>query len=120
MILRLVMKTVPQITALQAHSLVNYFLSVRLPDRLTADLARLSTLGDVWQVCVLLTYPGVGAIGQVGIVLVSITSKKIVSYTPLEEMKQTGEKLLAEHLDKIQASFSFCPKSNNKYPFERI
>ena len=45
-------------------------------------------------------------LGQVGIVLVSITSEKIVSYTPLEEMKQTGEKLLAEHLDEIQASFS--------------
>ncbi len=70
MILRLVMKTVPQITALQAHSLVNYFLSARLPDRLSADLVRLSTLGDVWQVCVLLTYPGVGAIWGVDFVKV--------------------------------------------------
>lgn len=100
------MKTVPQVTAQQAQAAANQFLSDHLPDRFTADLAGLTETGDLWQVPVLLAYPFVGSLGQVGEVLVSTVSEVIVSHTPFKEIKQAGQKLYETHQDEIQATFS--------------
>ena len=61
------MKTVPQVTAQQAHAAVNQFLSDYLPDRFTADQAQLSVTGEVWQVPVILAYPMIGSLLTSGI-----------------------------------------------------
>lgn len=100
------MKTVPQVTAQQAQAEANHFLSDHLPDRFIADRAQLTATEDVWQVPVFLTYPFIGSLGQVGEVLVSTASEAVVFHTPLEEIKQAGQKLYEAHRDEIQAAFS--------------
>lgn len=99
------MKIASQVTALQAQAAANLFLSDRLSDRFTADQAKISATGDVWEVPVILTYPLIGSVGQVGEILVSTKKQEVVSHTPIEEMKQSGQRLYEAHRDEIQAAF---------------
>lgn len=100
------MRTIPQVTAQQAQAAVNQFISDYLPDRFTADQAQLSVTGEVWQVPVILAYPNVGSLGQVGEVLVSTSSEVIVSHTSFNEIKQVGQRLYEVNRDAIQTYFS--------------
>jgi hypothetical protein len=100
------MKTVPQVTAQQAQAAVNLFISDYVGDRFTADQAQLSVTGEVWQVPIILAYPMIGSLGQVGFVLVSTSSEAIVSHTPFDEIKQVGLKLYEANQDAIQTHFS--------------
>ncbi len=99
------MKTVPQLTAQQAQAAANLFLSDHLPDRFTASEAQLVAMGDAWEVPVSLSYPFIGSLGYVGEILVSTASEIIVSHTPLNDMKQAGQKLYAAHRNEIEANF---------------
>ena len=92
-----------RVTALQAQELVNDFLSNSLPDRFTADSSEL--VDDKWQVSVILAYPQIGSLGSVGLVQVDTEIGKIVSYTPLEKMKQTGVELYTIDQNVIEAAF---------------
>lgn len=100
------MKTVPQVTAQQAQAAVNKFISDYIGDRFTADQAQLSVTGEVWQVPIILAYPMIGSLGQVGFVLVSASSEEILSHTPFDEIKQIGLKLYEANQDAIQTHFS--------------
>ncbi|RUT06602.1 hypothetical protein DSM106972_028590 [Dulcicalothrix desertica PCC 7102] len=100
------MKTVPQVTAQQAQAAVNLFISDYVGDRFTADQAQLSVTGEVWQVPIILAYPMIGSLGQVGFVLVSTSSEAIISHTPFDEIKQVGLKLYEVNRDAIQTHFS--------------
>ena len=98
-----------RVTALQAQALVNDFLSNSLPDRFTADSSEL--VDDRWQVSVILAYPQIGSLGSVGLVQVDTEIGKIVSYTPLEQVKQAGIELytidqnaIEQQLFQIQTS----------------
>ncbi len=93
------------ISVQQAQAITNLFLSDYMPDRFTADQPHLTQTGDVWEVPIILTYPRIGSLGQVGTVIVSTTIEKVLSYTPFEEMKQAGPKLYKTHSDAIQAHF---------------
>lgn len=98
--------TTPQVTALQAQAAANLFLNDHLPDRFTADQPHLSPDDNLWHVPVILVYPGVGSIGQVGEILISTTAETVVSYRPLVEMKQAAQELYNAHRDAIDAAFS--------------
>ncbi|MBW4666955.1 MAG: hypothetical protein KME60_05800 [Cyanomargarita calcarea GSE-NOS-MK-12-04C] len=100
------MKTVPQVTAQQAQAAVNQFISDYMSDRFTADQAQLDLTGEVWQVPVILAYPMIGSLGQVGFVLVSTSSETILSHTPFDEIKQAGLRLYEANRDAIQTHFS--------------
>ncbi len=100
------MKVAPQVTALQAQAAANLFLSDCLGDRFTADQAKISITDDIWEVPVILTYPLIGSVGQVGKILVSTTKEVVVFHTPIEEIKQSGQRLYETHRDEIQAAFS--------------
>ncbi|WP_460201678.1 hypothetical protein [Scytonema sp. NUACC21] len=52
-----------------------------------------------------MAYPGIGSLGQVGEVLVNTSSEVILSYTPFDEIKQTGQKLYEANQDAIQTHF---------------
>ncbi|MBA3921606.1 MAG: hypothetical protein H0X31_07850 [Nostocaceae cyanobacterium] len=99
------MKTVPQVTAQQAQAAVNQLISDYMSDRFTADQAQLSITGEVWQVPVILAYPMIGSLGQVGEVLVSTSTEAILRHTPFEEIKQTGQRLYEANRDAIQTYF---------------
>ena len=98
--------TFPRVTALQAQAAANFFLNDHLPDRFAADQPLFSTTGSIWHVPVILAYPGVGAVGQVGEVLIDASTETVVSHTSLDAMKQTAQKLYNAHRDDIEAAFS--------------
>jgi hypothetical protein len=93
------------ITKQQAQAVANLFISDHLPDRFTADQPCLTQTRNSWNIPIILTYPYIGSLGQVGTVTVSTASELILSHTPIEEMKQTGQKLYELHRDAIEARF---------------
>lgn len=95
--------TAPTITALQAQAEANLFLSDHLPDRFMAAQPSFDAAANVWRVPVLLSYAVIGPVGQTGEILVSATEEKVISYTPLEEMKAAARILYEQHRDAIEA-----------------
>ncbi len=96
----------PRATALQAQAAANLFLSDRLPDRFTADQPELNPAGELWRVPVILSYPFVGPLGEVGEILVNAGSEAVVSHTPLDEMRDKAQSLYEAHRDEVEAAFS--------------
>ena len=74
----MVANTVPKITALEAEAAASLFLSDHLPDRLTAGDPRLDSQAGVWHVPVLLAYPIIGSVGEVGEITVSGQTEEII------------------------------------------
>lgn len=60
---------------------------------------------DVWIVPVLLTSPGYGAVGEVGVVAVNARTGRVVVGTPKEEVIAAGKRLREEKRDEIEAAF---------------
>ncbi len=98
--------TPPQVTALQAQATANLFLSDHLPDRFTADQPQLIAADNVWQVPIMLVYPGLSSIGCVGDIRICATEEKVLSHTPIAQMKQKAQQLYDTHRDAIEAAFS--------------
>lgn len=98
------MQTTPILTAQKAQAIANLFLSDTLPDRFTADQPALAD--TIWQVPVILAYPGIGSIGQVGNIQIDSASERIISYTPFDEMKAIGLHLYQDRQNEIQAAVS--------------
>ncbi|HEY3136127.1 MAG TPA: hypothetical protein VGL29_08870 [Blastocatellia bacterium] len=99
----MVTNVVTTITALEAQAAASLFLSDHLGDRFLASNPTLDAAAKVWRVPILLAYPIIGPVGQTGEILVSASSKEIVSYTPLEEMKAAARRLYEENRDAIEA-----------------
>ena len=102
----MVANILPKITAFEAQSASNLFLSDHLPDRFLAIEPCLEASTQVWRVPVVIAYPFIGPVGEVGEVNVSAISKEIVSYTPLEEMMSRARILYEQHRESIEAAFS--------------
>ena len=60
---------------------------------------------DVWIVPVLLTSPGYGAVGEVGVVAVNARTGQVVGGTPKEEVIAAGRRLREEKRDELEAAF---------------
>jgi hypothetical protein len=67
----MVANTVPKITALDAEAAASLFLNDHLPDRITAGDPRFDVQSGVWRVPVLLAYPIIGSVGEIGEIIVS-------------------------------------------------
>ncbi|HXF41221.1 MAG TPA: hypothetical protein VN687_16010 [Blastocatellia bacterium] len=96
----------PQITALEAEAKASLFLSDNLPDRFTAGDPALDSSADHWRVPVLLSYPNIGPVGQVGDIVIDAGTEQILSHTATEEMLARARALYDEHQDAIEAAFS--------------
>ena len=92
-----------RVTALQAQALANDFLSNSLPDRFTANLAE--WIDDKWRISIILTYPHIGSLGEVGDLQVEAETGKILSHTPLDRIKQIGMELYTANQDAIESTF---------------
>jgi hypothetical protein len=92
-----------RVTALQAQALTNDFLSNSLPDRFTADQPE--WIDNKWRVPVILAYPRIGSLGEVGEVQIDTMIGAILSHTPLEQMKQSGVELYTTNQNAIKAAF---------------
>ncbi len=67
---------------------------------------RLDAVAQVWRVPVVLAYPGLGVLGELGEVLVSVGHAQIVGHTPIAEIKQAALALAEQHRDAIKAPLS--------------
>lgn len=92
----------------QALIAANRFIVEHLPDRFSAGLPKLVLfpLRPLWLVPVHLTYPGVGVIGEVGMLAVDGDHPVIVGWTPLSEMEALARQLYEENRDEIELAFS--------------
>lgn len=99
----MVANTVPKITALEAEAAASLFLSDHLPDRLTPGDPQLDTRAGVWRVPVLLAYPILGVVGEVGEVVVGGQTEEIISHTPVSEMLARARTLYEQHANAIEA-----------------
>jgi hypothetical protein len=99
------------VTELQARSAVNLFLSDHLPDRFTADQPILNAARDTWHLPVILGYPVIGSIGQVGEVLISTQVEEILFHTPWGEMKSVAMGLYETNRDAIEEALDECTDS---------
>lgn len=95
--------TVPTVTSVQAQAEASLFLSDRLPDRISASTPQLDEAARVWRVPVILAYPYLGVLGQVGEIVVSAIRQEVVSSTPVEEMLTAAQELAEKHRDAIEA-----------------
>lgn len=97
--------TAPTITAYQAQAEAGGFLNDHLPDRFCAGRPQFDYETQLWRVPVLLSYPIIGPVGQVGEILVNADNEEVASFTPIEEMKSVALRLYEEHRDAIEAAF---------------
>ena len=95
--------TAPPITAMQAQAEAFRFLNDHLPDRIITGHPRLDAGADVWRVPVVLAYPHLGILGEVGEIVVSATAGEIVTCTPVEEMRAAALVLAEQHRERIEA-----------------
>jgi hypothetical protein len=95
--------TIPKVTALEAEAAASLFLSDHLPDRLAAGDPRLDSQAGVWRVPVLLAYPIIGSVGEVGEVMVSGQTGEILSHTTVDEMLARARALYERHREQIEA-----------------
>lgn len=102
----MVANVVPVISALEAQAAANLFLSDNLPDRFMATDPRFDTSANQWRVRVVLSYPFIGPIGEVGEIVVSTSSEEIIFHTPLDEMWPRARRLYEQHREAIEAAFS--------------
>jgi hypothetical protein len=94
------------VSAVMARVLVNDWVLGILPDRFGAGEAKMLAAGDIWCVPVVLSYPVVGVIGQVGEVLISAFSGGIISATQPDVMRSHATKLYEARSHDIEAAFS--------------
>ncbi len=95
----------PKITAFEAQAAANGFLLDNLPDRFCADDPQYNYAARCWVVPIILAYPVIGSIGEVGRLEISPFSADILSHTPFDEMKAIGKKLYEKHRDEINSAF---------------
>ena len=87
----------------EAERAANRYIRGHLPDRFMATDPRLDTSLNVWHVPIVLSYPVIGSIGEVGEVLVRLADGEVISHTPFDEMRAQANRLYAQHRDAIEA-----------------
>jgi hypothetical protein len=102
----MVPEVIPKLTAFEAQAAANGFLLDHMPDRYLAVEPRLDSAAQAWRVKVVLTYPFIGSIGEVGEIAIRESSEEVLSYTPLDEMRERGRQLYEQHREAIQTAFS--------------
>lgn len=92
----------------EAMRAANRFIVEHLPDRFSAGLPKLVQfpLQSLWLVPVHLTYPGIGVVGEVGMVAVDGERPIVVGWTPPEEMEALARQLYEEKRNEIEIAFS--------------
>ena len=98
-------QTLPKLTALEAQAAANGYLLDNLPDSFLAIEPRFDPPTKAWRLPIVISYPFIGPIGEVGEIHVSSHSEEIVSVTPLDEMKTRARALYEQHRKAIQAAF---------------
>lgn len=89
-------------TEIEVMALVGGFLNDHLPDRFCAGKPQFDQESFVWKTPILLSYPTLGPLGQVGEIAVSADAGKILSFTTLEEMRSAAQAIIEQHREEIE------------------
>jgi hypothetical protein len=92
------------VTAVQARARVNRFLLSQIGSQFCAGEPDFDAVKNCWRVPVLMVTPGM-IVGQVGEVLVNLTTRDILSHTEPESMYMAAEKLRKQKNAAIKAAF---------------
>ncbi len=97
-----------KVDARRAMAVANRFILSHLPDRFSAGLPKSMTFPTrwLWMVPVVLAYPQVGIVGEVGMVAVDTERETVVGWTPVEEMETLARQLYQEKKHEIEIAFS--------------
>lgn len=87
---------------MQAQAEAFGFLNEHLPDRITTGSPRLDEIAQVWRVPVVLSYPHLGALGEVGEIVVHPATGEIVAHTPVEQIRVAALALAEQHREQIE------------------
>lgn len=98
-------RIIPKITAFEAQATANGFLLDHLPDRFCTDEPRFDENEKLWRLAVILAYPFIGSVGEVGEIAVSAYEEKVVSHTPFDEMKSRAQQVYEQRRADIEAAF---------------
>lgn len=98
-------QALPKLTALEAQSVANGYLLDHLPDGFLAIEPRFDPAMKTWRLPIVISYPFIGPVGEVGEIHVSSSSEEIVAVTPLDEMKTRARALYEQHREAIQTAF---------------
>src|SRR5262245_5775302 len=60
---------------------------------------------DVWIVPIVLTSPGIGPVGEVGLLAIDAATYEVIDATPRAEVRAAGARLAQEQRDAIAAAF---------------
>ena len=91
--------------ALEAAATANGFLLDNLPDRYLAVEPQLDATTKAWRLKVVLSYPFIGPVGEVGEIVVSAFSEEVLSHTPLPEMRERARQCYEQNREAIQSAF---------------
>jgi hypothetical protein len=94
-------------TAANEHCLLNYGTSYvgGVPYRLSLPSA------ELWIVPAVLTSPGYGKVGEVGMVAVDAVTKEVVAASPSDEVRAAGTRLAKEKRHELDAAFRRARKA---------
>ncbi|MBO0857779.1 MAG: hypothetical protein J2P21_04845 [Chloracidobacterium sp.] len=95
-------EVIPKLTAIETQAAANGFLLDSTPDRYLAVEPR----GWIQELKVVLTYPFIGSVGEVGEIAISAFSEEALAHTPLDEMRERGRRFYEQHREAIQTAFS--------------
>jgi len=92
----------------EAVTEANGFILEHLPDRFCAGIPRLLSFParTIWATPILLSYPEIGPVGEVGFVAVDAELGNVVGWTPFAEIYKAAEKVYSNQKAQIEAAFS--------------
>ncbi|HDQ71958.1 MAG TPA: hypothetical protein ENN19_07655 [Chloroflexi bacterium] len=92
----------------EARMTANRFIVEQLTDRFSAGEPKLIIfpLRPLWVVPIELSYPNVGNVGDVGMLVVDSERATVVGWTPTEEIENQARQLYELHRHEIEAAFS--------------
>lgn len=97
---------IPQTSAFEAEATAGGFLLNHLPDRFSTGAPRFDEASGEWRVPVILAYPRIGSVGEVGELAINDASGEVVSHTPFDEIKKRALDVYEQRRDEIKAAFS--------------
>jgi len=88
-----------------AKTVANHFILEHLPDRYCAGPPYLVEfpIRTVWSVPIMLGYPRLGIIGQVGAIIVDREMGTVAGWTPLQEVKSAAREIYEKRKAEIEA-----------------
>jgi hypothetical protein len=91
--------------AFEAEAIAGGYLLDYLPDRFSTGAPRFDRAAGVWRIPVILAYPRIGPVGEVGELTVDDSTKEVISHTPLEEMTTRALAIYEQRCEEIEAAF---------------